>query len=246
MEQQDIKAEIRRRRPNIFQHLNKRENILFQGLSPEKAKEQFEKAKKELERIKKVIESDELANLKRQSITKLFENAKRKLDQAEEALSNQKFGEAFGLSTAVIHKVGSIRQQLRTIKFREESKKRWEMLRIRKRKEQTQNQPREETPKEGEEARHPKKENCVCFARFNPVCGVDGKTYTNACRAECEGVEIAHKGKCEKKPSRKPDTNEVSSESNAEKEKEEEEEGKVEPTTPELNHEPTDNSTTNE
>lgn len=37
---------------------------------------------------------------------------------------------------------------------------------------------------------------CVCPDVYDPVCGVDGKTYPNACTARCSGVEIAHTGEC--------------------------------------------------
>jgi len=39
-------------------------------------------------------------------------------------------------------------------------------------------------------------ECCVCFKEYNPVCGVDGEQYANACAAECEGMEIDCEGVC--------------------------------------------------
>ncbi|MCD6115230.1 hypothetical protein J7J74_03045 [bacterium] len=37
----------------------------------------------------------------------------------------------------------------------------------------------------------------ACIEVWDPVCGKDGKTYSNACFAKLAGVEIAHKGICE-------------------------------------------------
>jgi len=39
----------------------------------------------------------------------------------------------------------------------------------------------------------------VCITLWDPVCGQNGKTYSNKCFANLAGVEIAYKGKCKEK-----------------------------------------------
>lgn len=44
----------------------------------------------------------------------------------------------------------------------------------------------------------------VCPAIEDPVCGCDGRTYSNGCYAGWDGVAIAHRGPCQREPIQRP------------------------------------------
>ncbi|HTL32702.1 MAG TPA: Kazal-type serine protease inhibitor domain-containing protein [Kofleriaceae bacterium] len=39
-------------------------------------------------------------------------------------------------------------------------------------------------------------QSCVCTANYDPVCGVNGHTYSNACAAGCANAPVGHTGEC--------------------------------------------------
>lgn len=38
---------------------------------------------------------------------------------------------------------------------------------------------------------------CKCTRELDPVCGINGRTYPNACLATCDNAEVKHEGPCE-------------------------------------------------
>jgi hypothetical protein len=42
------------------------------------------------------------------------------------------------------------------------------------------------------------KEGVACIEIYDPVCGCNNKTYSNACYAQAHGVSVSYSGECKK------------------------------------------------
>ncbi|MBX2891991.1 MAG: hypothetical protein KF734_13765 [Saprospiraceae bacterium] len=47
-------------------------------------------------------------------------------------------------------------------------------------------------------AEKPISADCVCTMQYDPVCGCNNKTYSNACMAQCAGIKEYKRGECPK------------------------------------------------
>ena len=150
----------------------------------EKAAEQIQRAKKWIKRAQQKVE--EIGKV-RVAVKSLLQEVEGFLTLATKAFEKEQYGEAFGQARAA---EVATRNVLRALEGREDSSSVLELKRVRDKV-----QDRVRLPEPTRPVRNDKE--VVCVQEFKPVCGVDGKTYSNRCNAEKQNrMRVAHEGKC--------------------------------------------------
>ncbi len=158
------------------------------GDARKRAEEALDDAQEEIAEVEQKLKEAADEEIKK-NVGVLLENARKKLAEAETALAEEKYGMAFGLAHAAEVIAGSAERTLDREEESEDLEK--ELKKIEKETLREPDKKSEEKP-------------AACIQLYDPVCGIDGKTYSNDCFAKIEGVGIKHKGECRVATETKP------------------------------------------
>ena len=214
-----VEVDLRKYRPDIFQEIDDQENNLLEGMSEEDAARQIQKAEEKIIAVEEefsALDEDRKADIaERSSYRVLLANAQKKLEEAKNAYEEGSYGNAFGMANAAFHNADNvlmiIKKMLLNVDFfqDEEIENRFfeEGIMLKERLEERFRVqfPTGTIPLPGEvklrfiapeEDAVSGEKPTICIAIYDPVCGKDGKTYSNKCQAGVAGVEIEHEGPC--------------------------------------------------